>query len=63
MLRQVKYLNNGIESDNRFVKKQCQHKQWFWNWEFAANTTAGYEIILMIKKRQVKEISKSDIIA
>ena len=62
-LRQVKYLNNGIESDHRFVKKQCQHKPWFRNWESAANTIAGYEIIHMIKKGQIKQISKGDIIA
>lgn len=49
-LRQIKYLNNRIESDHRFVKRQCQHKQWFRNWDSAANTIAGYEIMHIIKK-------------
>jgi transposase-like protein len=33
-LRQIKYLNNRIESDHRFIKRQCRHKQWFKNYCF-----------------------------
>ncbi|MDB6097142.1 MAG: hypothetical protein JWM09_1420 [Francisellaceae bacterium] len=62
-LRQVKYLNNCIESDHRFVKRQCRHKQWFRKWHSAQKTIAGYEAMHMIKKGQVKNVAKGDIFA
>ena len=62
-LRQVKYLNNGVESDHRFVKRQCRHKQWFRKYSSAKNTIAGYEAMHIIKKGQVKQVAKGDIVA
>ena len=62
-LRQVKYLNNCIESDHRFVKRQCRHKQCFRNYHSAQNTISGYEAMNMIKKGQVKHVAKGDIFA
>ena len=62
-LRQVKYLNNCIESDHRFVKRQCRHKQWVRNYNSAQNIIAGYEAMHMIKKGQVKHAAKGDIFA
>jgi transposase-like protein len=62
-LRRVKYLNNRVESDHRFVKRQCRHKQWFRNYHSAKNTICGYEIMHMIRKGQVKHVAKSDIFA
>jgi len=61
--RQVKYINNGIESDHRFVKRQVRHKQWFRKFKTAAKTIAGYEIMHMIKKGQIKYVKKGDVIA
>ena len=57
-LRQVKYLNNNIESDHRFVKRQCHHKQWFRAYHSAQKTISGYEIIHMIKKGQINRYSR-----
>ena len=62
-LRQVKYLNNGIESDHRFVKRQCRHKQWFRSFSSARTTIAGYEAMHMIKKGQIRRIAKGNIVA
>ena len=62
-LRQVKYLNNHIEGDHRFVKRQCRHKQWFRNYHSAQNTIAGYEMMHMIKKGQIKQVAKGNIFA
>jgi transposase-like protein len=62
-LRQIKYLNNRIESDHRFVKRQCSHKQWFRNYHSAQNTISGYEAMHMIKKGQVKQVAKGNIFA
>ncbi len=62
-LRQVKYLNNRIEGDHRFVKRQCRHKQWFRSYETARCTIAGYESMHMIKKGQVRYVSKGNVVA
>lgn len=62
-IRQVKYLNNGIEQDHRFIKKLCKTKQWFRKFSSAKNTIAGYEIMNMIRKGQVKNVAKGNIIA
>ena len=60
--RQCKYLNNGVESDHRFVKRQIRHKQWFRKFTTAAITIAGYEIMHMIKKGQIRYVKKGDVI-
>lgn len=62
-LRQVKYLNNRIEGDHRFVKRQCRHKQWFRSYESARGTIAGYEAMHMVKKGQVRYVSKGNVVA
>jgi len=62
-LRQIKYLNNVVEQDHRFVKRMCRHKQWFRKFSAARNTIAGFETMHMIKKGQVKRVAKYDIIA
>ena len=62
-LRQVKYLNNGIEQDHRHIKKLCKSKQWFRKFGSAKNTIAGYEIMNMIRKGQVKNVAKGNIVA
>ena len=61
--RQCKYLNNIIEQDHRFIKRQCRHKQWFRKFSSAEKTISGFEAIHMIKKGQIKRIPKGDIVA
>ena len=62
-LRQVKYLNNIVEADHRFIKRQSRNKQWFRSFTSAENTISGYEIMNMIKKGQVRWVAKGNIVA
>jgi IS6 family transposase len=59
-LRRVKYLNNVIEQDHRFVKKKVRASQCFKSFHTAERTLEGIEAINMIKKGQVKRLSGSD---
>jgi len=52
-VRQVKYLNNIIEQDHRFIKKRTRPMLGFKNFNSAKNTIAGIESIHMIKKGQI----------
>ena len=62
-LRQVKYLNNLIEQDHRFIKRRTRPGLGFFSFETAQRTRAGYETMHMIRKGQVKGVSKGDILA
>ena len=62
-LRQVRYLNNVIEADHRFVKRKAWFKQWFQSFNTAHYTVAGYEAMNMILKGQVKAVAANDAIA
>ena len=53
-LRQIKYLNNIIEQDHRFVKKRAKSSLWFQSFDTAKVTIAGYETMHMIRKGQLK---------
>ncbi len=59
-LRRVKYLNNVIEQDHRFVKKKVRASQCFRSFYTAAATLEGIEAINMIRKGQVKRLAGSD---
>jgi len=59
-LRQVRYLNNIIEADHRFVKRKARFKQWFQSFNTARYTIAGYEAMNMISKGQLKFIAAND---
>ncbi len=59
-LRRVKYLNNVIEQDHRFVKKKVRAAQHFKRFHTAAATIEGIEAVNMIRKGQVKRLSGSD---
>lgn len=54
--RMVKYLNNIIEQDHRFIKQKVKPMLGFDNFESAKKTIAGIEAMHMIRKGQVKEI-------
>jgi len=59
-LRRVKYLNNVIEQDHRFVKKKVRAAQCFKSFYTAERTLEGIEAINMIRKGQVKRLRGSD---
>ena len=60
-LRQVKYLNNLIEQDHRFIKRLTKPGMGFFSLETAWRTLQGYEIVNMIRKGQVQGVEKGDI--
>src|SRR5215216_3356360 len=60
-LRQVKYLNNIVEQDHRFVKRLIGPGLGFGSFWTARRTLAGYEAMAMIRKGQVRNIDGSDI--
>ena len=59
-LRCVKYLNNVIEQDHRFVKKKVRASQCFKHFHTAERTLEGIEAVNMIRKGQVKRLAGSD---
>jgi transposase-like protein len=59
-LRRVKYLNNVIEQDHRFVKKKVRASQCFKSFHTAERTLEGIEAVNMIRKGQVKRLAGSD---
>jgi len=60
-LRQVKYLNNLIEQDHRFIKRLTKPGMGFFSFETASRTLQGYEVMNMIRKGQVQGVTKGDI--
>ena len=62
-LRQVKYLNNNIEQDHRFIKRLVKPGMGFASFNTARRTLSGYEAMNMIRKAQVKGVEKTDIAA
>jgi transposase-like protein len=59
-LRRVKYLNNVIEQDHRFIKKKVRASQSFKSFHTAERTLEGIEAVNMIRKGQVKRLDRSD---
>ncbi len=59
-LRRVKYLNNIIEQDHRFVKKKMRASRCFKTLHTAERTLEGIEAVNMMRKGQVKRISGND---
>jgi len=60
-LRQVKYLNNLIEQDHRFIKRLTKPGMGFFSFETAWRTLQGFEVMNMIRKGQVQGVNKGDI--
>lgn len=52
-IRQIKYLNNLVEQDHRFIKKRTRPTLGFKNFHSAAATISGIENIRMIQKGQI----------
>lgn len=59
-LRRVKYLNNIIEQDHRFIKKKVRASQCFKRFHTAERTLAGIEAVNMMRKDQVKRLAGRD---
>ena len=52
-VRQCKYLNNIVEQDHRFIKKQIIRCLGFKEFESARRTLSGIEVVHMIRKEQL----------
>jgi transposase, IS6 family len=59
----VKYLNNIVEQDHRYVKRLTRSGLGFGGFWTARRTLAGYEAMAMLRKGQVRSISGHDISA
>lgn len=60
ILRRVKYLNNVIEQDHRFIKKKVRASQCFKRFHTAERNLEGIEAVNMMRKGQVKRLTGSD---
>jgi transposase, IS6 family len=60
LLRQVKYLNNIVEQDHRRIKGLVRPGLGFGGSDTARRTLAGYEVMAMIRKGQVRNIGGRD---
>lgn len=61
--RIVPYLNNIVEQDHRSIKRRVNASLGFRSFAAAQRTIQGYEAMHMIRKGQVRWLSKSNIAA
>jgi transposase, IS6 family len=65
-LRQNTYLNNLIEQDHRFIQLLLNDSpnqgMGFFSFETAWRTLQGYEVMHMLRKGQINDVSKGDIL-
>jgi transposase-like protein len=59
-LRRVKYLNNVLEQDHRFIKEKVRASQCFKSFHTAERTLEGIEAVNMMRKGQIKRLAASD---
>jgi transposase-like protein len=59
-LRRVKYLDNIIEQDHRFIKKKVRASQCFKSLHTAERTLEGIEAMNMMRKGRVKRSGRVD---
>jgi transposase-like protein len=59
-LRQVKFLNNIVEQDHRRVKRLVRPGLGFGSFWTARRTLAGYEVMAMVRKGQLRKIGGRD---
>ena len=59
-LRQAKFLNNIVEQDHRRVKRLARPGLGFGGFRTARRTLAGYEVMAMVRKGQVRRIGGRD---
>ncbi len=53
----VKYVNNLIEQDHRFIKRLIKPGMGFFSVETAGRTLQGYEVMNMIRKGQMQGVN------
>jgi transposase-like protein len=53
-IRQIKYLNNIVEQDHRFIKKRVRPMLGFKSFDTAISILSGVEAMHMIKKEQIE---------
>jgi IS6 family transposase len=58
--RPVKYLNNIVEQDHRFIKRRVKPGLGFGSYPTAWRTIQGYEVMHMIRKGQIEGVEKGD---
>jgi transposase-like protein len=58
--RQAKFLNKIVEQDHRRVKRLVRPGLGFGSFRTARRTLAGYEVMAMIRKGQVRKIGGRD---
>jgi transposase, IS6 family len=59
--RQVKYLNNVVEQDHRFIKRETQPAMGFFSFLTAWRTLQGFETMNMMRKGQLQGVDKGDV--
>jgi putative transposase len=59
-IRQVKYLNNILEQDHRFIKRITRHIMGFKAFHSAAATIAGIETVHLVRKGQIPANGTTD---
>ena len=62
-LRQVRYLNNIVEQDHRFIKRRMRAGMGFFSFPTAWRTLQGFEAMHMIGKGRVRWVAKGDVVA
>jgi len=62
-LRPIKYLNNLMEQDHRFIKRRVNPGMGFWSFDTAWRTLQGYEAMHQLHKGQVQGTTKGDILS
>ena len=62
-LRPVKYLNNIVEQDHRFIKRLVSPRMGFASFNTARRTLRGYEAMNMIRKGQFLGVAKGNIMS
>ena len=60
-LRQVKYLNNLVEQDHRFIKRLTRPGMGFFSLATAWRTLQGFEVMNMIRKGQLQGVAQGDV--
>jgi IS6 family transposase len=58
--RPVKYLNNIVEQDHRFIKRRVKPGLGFGSYPTAWHTIQGYEVMHMIRKGQIEGVEKGN---
>lgn len=60
-VRQIKYLNNIVEQNHRFIKKTTKPMKGFKVFHSAAATLSGIELHHMLRKKQHKQSDRISI--